>query len=707
MLSQRRDFPLSVKIKRDVAQFGSALHWGCRGRRFKSCHPDFDFVAILQIPSCPDLYASENLTYLFVMIKFSPGAISAGPVPATFSRQGPQRQPEPSTIRRFLIILISYFFTASLTASDRPNFLLLFIDDLKPMTRDYGHPRMHTPNFDRIAADGLRFENAYCQVPTCGASRASLMTSLYPTVDRFPNFLTWAERDASDHPTLPQKFREAGYHTISNGKVFHHRNDTGERSWSEPAWKPEITGTTFYNEETAAFMETVTETRGFKGKKNRKKKVPMFEPGKIDPMKTVDGLIAAKTIADLKRMSDDDKPFFIACGFAKPHMPFFSPVESYSHYPLDSIQLALHRERPKPVPAGMREVKEQFAYLPMTHDYSRRLEYNSDDYHRHMRQGYYASVSHADDLTGRILDQLKALDLAENTVITVIGDHGWLLGEHNQWAKNQLLHDALRTAMWMQGPGIKKGGAVDSFVEFVDIYPTLCEMARIDLSSQTVHGKSFGALLQNPELDHRENAYTRFESGDALSAKDHYFVSWRKPREALLIDRLKDPLGKANVAKDEAYSKVKQELQKQLDERISVAESAVTKIEVSKKPLELRATIDHPKPNGVVFAQGGFRYGYALTVVNRKPAVAVRNEKKLVQLQAPEPVAGRTEIAAKLTAEKLQLLVNGKVVAEAASPGLLKEEPAGALFHSEDRGDLVGKYPQKPFNGRIVSWSVN
>jgi len=604
--------------------------------------------------------------------------------------------------------LVSTTTASSTVTPSQPNVLLLFIDDLKPMTRDYGHTHMQTPNFDRLASGGLRFENAYCQVPTCGASRASLMTSLYPTVDRFPNFLTWAERDAPNQPTLPQKFRDAGYHTLSNGKVFHHHRDTEERSWSEPAWRPSINGVTYYNDETTAFMETVTETRGFAGSKAKRKKVPMFELGQVDPMKTVDGLIAAKTIADLKRMSDEDKPFFIACGFAKPHMPFYSPAETYAKYPLESIALAGHRKLPLPTPTGLREVKEQNAYLPMTHDFSRRLEYNSDDYHRHMRQGYYASVSHADDLMGRILDEIDSLGLADNTLIVAIGDHGWSLGENNQWAKNQLMQEALRTAMWMRGPGVPQNAAVDGFVEFVDIYPTLCELAGIDTENHPIHGKSFTGLLHDPASTHRSDAYTRFATGDAISSKDHFYVRWRgnTKQNVLLVDRATDPLAKKNVANEPSFSIQRETQRSAVDARVAIAESAIVPAKVSQRPLQLSATIDHAKPNGVIFAQGGNRFGYALTVVHQRPLLAVRNQKKLVQIQSVQPISGQAKITANITEDRIELLVNGKIVAEGDSPGLLAEEPAGALFHSEDRGDLVGEYPQQPFNGRILSHSV-
>jgi iduronate 2-sulfatase len=469
-----------------------------------------------------------------------------------------------------LILLLA---ATACAAAGRPNVLLLYIDDLKPMTRDYGESHMRTPNFDRLAAAGIRFEQAYCQVPTCGASRASLMTSRYPTVKRFPDFKCRAGKDAPDAPTLPQRFREAGYVTVSNGKVFHHKDDTAERSWSEPPWRPRTTGRTFHNRETARFMETSTAMRRLPNGQQAKK-VPMFEKSRIDPMESHDGLIARRTMDDLERLAGGDRPFFIACGFAKPHMPFYAPESAWQPYRLPEIGLAPWRGRPDPAPRALRQVREQFSYVTMNHALTRRLPYNKDLYHRHMRQGYYACVTHADDLTGRILDKLEQLGLAENTVVVVLGDHGWLLGEHDEWAKNQLLPEALRTALWMRGPGIARGGAAGTFVEFVDIHPTLCELAGIAIDAGTIDGRSFAAVLRDPDAPHRDHAYTRFGPGDAITTASHYYARWDTPEhgiERLLIDLGSDPLGKRNLAADPSQQERIGELDRKLDAKIQRA----------------------------------------------------------------------------------------------------------------------------------------
>ncbi|QGJ68986.1 Iduronate sulfatase [Planctomycetales bacterium 10988] len=602
-------------------------------------------------------------------------------------------------------------------ANDRPNVLMIYVDDLRPMTRDYGHPQMQTPNFDRLAKSGLRFENVYCQVPTCGASRASLMTSIYPTRLRFPDFLTWAERDAPGRATLPQRFKDSGYTTISNGKIFHHQTDTQKRSWSEPAWRPEINGRTYYNEATAEFMETQTDTRRLRNGKLQKK-VPMFEPGLVDPMKTNDGLIAEKTMNDLERLSKEKEPFFIACGFAKPHMPFYSPAPTWTPYPVDGIELAEFRELPQPTPESIRTVREQFSYSFMTPDLKRQLEYNTPEFHRYMRQGYYASVTHADNLLGRILDKLEELQLDEKTIVIVLGDHGFLLGEHNEWAKNQLLHDALRTAMWMKGPGIAQDAEVSSQVEFVDVYPTLCELASIELPSRKIHGKSFAKVLQKPKAKHRDAAYTRFGIGDALTTDDYFYVLWQPSGEkenALLIDRKQDPLFQSNLSGQEEYAAIETQLHKQLLGKIRQARQIKTtqkKAEqkaaqnngpqVEQKPLRIQATVESQNPHGVVLAHGGYRFGYSLHFEEGFPVFSIRNDGKLTTLKSKERLQGKVTILAMLDAQKITLQSDGKLLAQAPSPGLLLKQPVGKFTVGEDFGDAVGDYEgPHPFNGKI------
>jgi len=204
-----------------------------------------------------------------------------------------------------ITILIALATTAF--AAGKPNVLFIAIDDLRPELGCYGSPSAKTPHIDRLAAQGMRFDRAYCQVPVCGASRASLMTGILPTPKRFINAATRTDKDAPGAATLPQVFKAAGYTTVSNGKIFHHPDDTGERSLSQPAWQPEG-GIRSFDPET---------TRRLSKSKQRGR---IYESPDVADNAYPDGKIAERTIADLQRLKQEGKPFFLACGFVRPHM---------------------------------------------------------------------------------------------------------------------------------------------------------------------------------------------------------------------------------------------------------------------------------------------------------------------------------------------------------------------------------------------------
>lgn len=461
------------------------------------------------------------------------------------------------------------------SAEAKPNFLVLFIDDLRPMSAEYGESQVHTPNLDKFSKEGIRFDQAYSQVPTCGASRASFFTSLYPTVERFPDFKTWVREDAPQQVTLPQHFKEAGYTTISNGKVFHHPADKQNASWSEPAYRAQRHYRDVHNDKTKEFLKKSEIYEKIGPKSNWPKKPPMIEIVYDDPMETVDGIVTQKTLKDLDRLARAGRPFFLVSGLHKPHMPFYAPEHAWKHYPYESIETAPNRELPQPRPAGIKLIHEQHAYVPMDENFEQEIPYNSEKYHQLMRRGYYAGVTHSDDLVGRVLDRVEQLGLSENTYIVILGDHGFLLGENNQWAKNVLLPEALRTALWIKGPGLASNGAAKTFVELVDVYPTLLELAGIDYNLASLNGRSFTKVLKNPEASHRNAAYTRFGEGDAVTTTDFYYALWQADgtESALLIDLKNDPQHTTNLSGKSDYHEVERELREKVLSRIHKANS--------------------------------------------------------------------------------------------------------------------------------------
>jgi arylsulfatase A-like enzyme len=242
-------------------------------------------------------------------------------------------------MRPLLILTAAVLLAGSASAADerRSNVLFIAVDDLRPELGCYGQGRMHTPNIDRLAAGGVVFERAYCMVPTCGASRASLLTGIRPTRNRFVTYLTWAEKDAPGVTTLNTHFKQNGYHTVSNGKVFHHPEDNAE-GWSEPAWRP--TGVPTY--QLAESLSAEQANQGGRG--------PAYEAADVPDDAYADGKLAEKAVRDLKRLAKQDQPFFLAVGFFKPHLPFVAPQRYWDLYDHDEVRLPETYRRPKDAP---------------------------------------------------------------------------------------------------------------------------------------------------------------------------------------------------------------------------------------------------------------------------------------------------------------------------------------------------------------------
>ncbi|MEX1115052.1 MAG: sulfatase [Akkermansiaceae bacterium] len=448
-------------------------------------------------------------------------------------------------MKSFLSIVIA--LATSAFAAGKPNVLFIAIDDLRPELGCYGSPQVKTPHIDRLAGQGMRFDRAYCQVPVCGASRASLMTGMLPTAKRFVGFDTRAETDAPDAPTLPQVFKAAGYTTLSNGKIFHHGDDTQKRSWSERAWK---------TDDRKALTSHDPETTRFKSSKGRGR---IYESPDVPDDAYPDGRVAQRTIEDLQRLKQEGKPFFLACGFVKPHLPFYAPKKYWDLYDREKIQIADNRARPKNAPDPLVGSTEFRSY------HLGDFVENSEDFHRMMRHGYLACTSYVDKLLGDVMAELDRLGLAENTIVVVWGDHGWHLGEHNFWGKHNTMHLSTRVPLIVKVPR-KKSGTTTSLVETSDLFPTLCTLAGIGIP-ETVQGRSFSELLDHPDRPFREVAYSRFMAGDAVITENFNYTSYKNGKSEMLYDLKKDPQENNNVAGLPEYAETVTNMKKLLLDR--------------------------------------------------------------------------------------------------------------------------------------------
>jgi len=438
--------------------------------------------------------------------------------------------------------------------AERPNVLFIAVDDLRPELGCYGNEWIKSPNIDKLAARGMRFNRAHCQVPTCGASRASLLTGLRPTTERFKSFDTFAENDAPGAMTLPEEFKKNGYHCISNGKVFHHPEDTADRSWSEPPWRPGMSGLDALDPASKNMIG------------GRKQRGPVFEAPDVPDNAYRDGQVADKAIKDLKRMKDAGKPFFLACGFWKPHLPFYAPKKYWDLYDPEKIVLADNQCMPKNAPKSLRGSGEIRSY----HD--RGMKYNSEEWHRNLRHGYYACVSYIDAQVGRVLQTLDELGLRENTIVVLWGDHGWHLGEHAFWGKHNLMTLALNTPLIVAGPGVNEGQETDRLVELVDIYPSLCEMVGAPTANDGIQGTSFQPLLTNPEMPWKKGVFAKFRNAEGLITERYNYVEYagqkksKSENECMLYDLGNDPSENVNTAGNPEHQNLVGKLSKQLEE---------------------------------------------------------------------------------------------------------------------------------------------
>ncbi len=435
----------------------------------------------------------------------------------------------------------------------KPNVLFIAVDDLRPQLGCYGHEQMISPNIDRLASDGVTFMRSYCQVPVCGASRASLLTGTRPTPDRFLGYATWAEKDLPGAFSVGEHFKNNGYHTISNGKIFHHRADC-KHSWSEDAWGPKGNWRNYMLEENQKL-----------NRRKEKPSGPSYECADVPDDAYFDGKVADKGISDLRRLKDGDKPFFLALGFLKPHLPFNAPKKYWDMYKAQEIDMADNPFRPKGAPdAALHNWGELRNYHgippkgPLSEELARKLVH-----------GYYACVSCTDAQIGRVVNELDRLGLRDNTVIVLWGDHGWNLGEHGLWCKHCNFETSLHSPLIVTAPGIAPGRKSDALTEYVDIYPSLCELCDLPQLDH-LQGKSFVPLLKNPNLPWKEAVFSRYFKGDSVKTDRYRYTQWRgkdgSVNARMLYDHKVDPAENVNIAELPQNKELVKKLSKMLRE---------------------------------------------------------------------------------------------------------------------------------------------
>ncbi len=499
--------------------------------------------------------------------------------------------------------------------ASRPNVLFIAVDDLKPLLGCYGETGIKTPNIDRLAKMGTVFLNNHCQQAVCGPTRSSLLTGQRPDFTQVWNNDGRIRRNNNlDILTLPQHFRQNGYTTTGLGKVFDTRtvdNKTDARSWSVPYDKLtdsdyaagySHTARAWRTPETAQMQEKIlakAKSMGLEGQERQaylnQNRGPAVEAPDVPDDALPDGAMARKAVATIARLAKEKQPFFYAVGFFRPHLPFIAPKKYWNLYDRSQIKLAEYQQFASKSP--------EFAYQPSSELVTFYLQPNGEripkdyapisaDIQRELIHGYYASVSYMDAQVGLLLDELDKQGLTENTVIMLWGDHGWHLGDHGIWCKHTNFEQSTRAPLIVAAPGFSGGQKATGITEFVDIFPTLAELAGLG-TPDGLAGKSLVPLLKKPTAIVKRYAQSQFpRPGKAVTGGDlmgyairtdrYRYVAWfaedfeknkvlptARPVAEELYDYKKDPNETMNFAAQADQQLVLREHQGYLKEFLS------------------------------------------------------------------------------------------------------------------------------------------
>lgn len=441
-------------------------------------------------------------------------------------------------MHRILPALLLVTFLASCPtlrgAPQRPNVLLICVDDLKPLLGCYGNSTVKSPNIDRLATRGMVFENAFCNQAVCSPSRNALLTGLRPQTLGIYDLATNFRKAVPDAVTLPQHFKAHGYRAEGLGKIFHvgHGNVNDEASWSVPHFTPRAIS---YALEENNPPESARKQALVGNRPKEPWKLPRGAPTEsadVPDNRYGDGMIADEAIKRLEAAArKPTEPFFLAVGFLKPHLPFVAPRKYWDLYDPASFKLPDRHTAPEGAPefapttwGELRQYKGMPGRGPLTEAQA-----------RHLIHGYHAATSYMDAQVGRVLDALDANGLASNTIIMFWGDHGWHLGDHGMWCKHTNYEQAARIPLILIAPGIAGGQRTKALVETVDLYPTLAALADLP-APERGDGLGFATVLTNPSKDVRDHVIHVYPRGGligrAIRTERYRLIEWKKPGEA-------------------------------------------------------------------------------------------------------------------------------------------------------------------------------
>ncbi|CAN1515177.1 AslA Arylsulfatase A and related enzymes [Flavobacteriaceae bacterium] len=516
------------------------------------------------------------------------------------------------------LFVVSNAVIAQKKPTSKPNILFIAVDDLKPLLGCYGNTLVKSPNIDRLAKMATVFNRNYCQQAICGPTRASIMTGTRPDVTKIWN-LTTQMRDANPNTlTLPQYLISQGYTTSGIGKIYHPSSAIGgvdPVSWSIPYLKSKesdfpaelglpANGQYQLSETKARMTPDIIAERKQQNKdlaandENPKSiKGPSTECMDLPDNAYQDGVNALLAKEQIIKLSKDNKPFFMAVGFSKPHLPFVAPKKYWDLYNRDDMPIASFQEHSKNGPliayhqsGELRNYLDipEFATLPAD---SLRIGLKIEK-QKELIHGYYAAISYMDAQVGILLNTLESLGTLDNTIVVLWGDHGWHLGDHDLWHKHTNFEEATRAPLIIAGPGIK-AGKTSSLTEFVDVFPTICDLAGVAIP-KNLDGKSLKPLMLNNKTKGKEYSISQYPRklkklqlaktnypnanmmGYSLRTDQYRYTIWMnnftskdtfnesQVYASEMYDYVKDPLEKVNVVNDKNYTSISASLKSKM-----------------------------------------------------------------------------------------------------------------------------------------------
>lgn len=440
----------------------------------------------------------------------------------------------------------------------KPNVLFIAIDDLRPELGCYGKSYIQSPNIDKLAESAAVFTNHFVQVPTCGASRFSMLTGMLPknTGHLGNNAIAKyvANQPSTDGPeTFIHHLKNQGYYTVGIGKISHsadgllygYTDKVSDKRELPKSWDELVYNSGKWKTGWNAFF-------GYANGENRQsmnRQVKPYEMGDVDDAGYPDGLTSELALEKLNELAKRNEPFFLGVGFFKPHLPFNAPKKYWDMYNEDDLPIAPFAGIPQNSSSNSLHGSGELNGYQLGEEKGSLEGLVSDAYARKLRHAYFASISYIDAQVGKLTNELEKLGLADNTIIVIWGDHGWHLGDHMTWGKHTIFERSLNSTFLIKAPGKIKSGSVNKVVSSIDIYPTLMELCEVKMPHQT-NGKSLVPLLSDPSQSWEDASFGYFKNGISLRTERYRLTKYFRNQEPAieLYDHEIDPNETKNIA---------------------------------------------------------------------------------------------------------------------------------------------------------------